>query len=249
MIILKSDNEINMMRAAGRIVAVVLAELAEKVAPGVTTAQLDRWAEKIINQHHAIPTFKGYNGFPASITTSVNEELVHGIPSPKKVLREGDIISIDCGATYKGWVGDAALTVPVGEITPEAQKLLEVTERALYIGIEQARVGNRAGDISAAIQQYIERHGYGVVRNYTGHGVGRSMHEDPQVPNYGREHRGILLKKGMTIALEPMVNIGTPRTRVLDDHWTVVTDDGKLSAHFEHTIAITNGDPLILTQL
>lgn len=249
MIILKSDNEVKLMREAGRIVAVVLSELAEKVKPGINTAQLDRWAEKIIKQHHAIPTFKGYNGFPASITTSINEELVHGIPSPKKVLRDGDIISIDCGATLKGWVGDAALSVPVGTISDEAKQLLEVTEQALYIGIEQARVGNRSGDISAAIQQYIERHGYGVVRNYTGHGVGRDMHEDPQVPNYGREHRGIPLKKGMTIALEPMVNIGTPRTRVLDDHWTVVTDDGKLSAHFEHTIAITNGDPLILTQV
>lgn len=249
MIILKSDSEIKLMRDAGRIVAVVLTELAQKVAPGVSTAQLDAWAEEIIKKHNAIPTFKGYNGFPATITTSINEELVHGIPSPKRVLKEGDIISIDCGATYKGWVGDAALTVPVGQISPEAQKLLEVTERALYIGIEQARVGNRSGDISAAIQAYVEKHGYGVVRNYTGHGVGRNMHEDPQVPNYGRKNRGVPLKKGMTIALEPMVNMGSPRTRVLDDKWTVVTDDGKLSAHFEHTIAITNGDPLILTQL
>ncbi len=249
MIILKSDSEIKLMREAGRIVAIVLNELAEKVKPGINTAQLDRWAEEIIRKHHAIPTFKGYNGFPATITTSVNEELVHGIPSQKKVLKEGDIISLDCGATLNGWVGDAALTVPVGEISPEAQKLLDVTERALYVGIEQARVGNRSGDISAAIQEYVEKHGYSVVRNYTGHGVGRNMHEDPQVPNYGRKHRGIPLKKGMTIALEPMVNVGTPRTRVLADQWTVVTDDGKLSAHFEHTIAITNGDPLILTQL
>lgn len=249
MIILKSDSEIKLMRDAGRIVAVVLTELAQKVAPGVSTAQLDAWAEEIIKKHNAIPTFKGYNGFPATITTSINEELVHGIPSPKRVLKEGDIISIDCGATYKGWVGDAALTIPVGQISPEAQKLLEVTERALYIGIEQARVGNRSGDISAAIQAYVEKHGYGVVRNYTGHGVGRNMHEDPQVPNYGRKNRGVPLKKGMTIALEPMVNMGSPRTRVLDDKWTVVTDDGKLSAHFEHTIAITNSDPLILTQL
>ncbi len=249
MIILKSDSEIKMMREAGRIVAIVLAELAQKTAPGITTAQLNVWAEEIIEKHNAIPTFKGYNGFPASITTSINEELVHGIPNDKRVLKEGDIISIDCGATYKGWVGDAALTVPVGEISPEAQKLLKVTEQSLYIGIEQARIGNRSGDISAAIQAYVEKHGYGVVRNYTGHGVGRNMHEDPQVPNYGRKNRGVPLKKGMTIALEPMVNMGSPRTRVLDDQWTVVTDDGKLSAHFEHTIAITNGDPLILTQL
>ncbi len=249
MIILKSDSEIKLMREAGRIVATVLTELAQKVAPGISTAQLDIWAAEIIKKHNAIPTFKGYNGFPATITTSINEELVHGIPSPKRVLKEGDIISIDCGATYKGWVGDAALTVPVGQISPEAQKLLDVTEQALYIGIEQARVGNRSGDISAAIQAYVEKHGYGVVRNYTGHGVGRNMHEDPQVPNYGRKNRGVPLKKGMTIALEPMVNMGSPRTRVLSDRWTVVTDDGKLSAHFEHTIAITNSDPLILTQL
>lgn len=249
MIILKSDHEIELMRQAGRIVAEVLTELAAKVKPGISTAQLDNWAAEIIAKRDAIPTFKGYNGFPAVITTSINEELVHGIPSPKKILKEGDIISIDCGATYKGWVGDAALTVPVGEISAEAKKLLEVTERALYVGIEQARVGNRSGDVSAAIQAFVENHGYSVVRNYTGHGVGRNMHEDPQVPNYGRKNRGIPLKKGMTIALEPMVNMGTPRTRVLDDHWTVVTDDGKLSAHYEHTIAITNGDPLILTQL
>jgi len=206
-------------------------------------------AEKIITQHKAIPTFKGYNGFPATITTSINEELVHGIPNAHRTLKEGDIISLDCGATYKGWVGDAAVTVPVGHISPEVQKLLQITEQALYVGIAQAKVGNRSGDISAAIQAYIEKHHYSVVRNYTGHGVGKNMHEDPQVPNYGKEHRGVPLKKGMTIALEPMVNMGSPGTRVLNDRWTVVTEDGKLSAHFEHSIAITNGDPIILTQL
>ncbi len=249
MIILKSENEIALMREAGRVVAVVLMELSQKVKPGISTAKLDAWAEEIILKHNAIPTFKGYNGFPASITTSINDELVHGIPSSNVILKEGDIISLDCGATLKGWVGDAAVTVPVGEISDEAKKLLEITEKALYVGIEQAKVGNRSGDISAAIQAFVEKHNYGVVRNYTGHGVGRNMHEDPQVPNYGKKRRGVPLKKGMTIALEPMVNLGSPRTKVLDDNWTVVSEDGKLTAHFEHSIAITNSDPLILTQL
>lgn len=249
MIILKSDNEVALMREAGRVVAVVLTELSQKVKPGLSTAQLDIWAEEIILKHNAIPTFKGYNGFPACITTSINDELVHGIPSPKVILKEGDIISLDCGATLKGWVGDAAVTVPVGDISDEAKKLLDITEKALYVGIEQARVGNRSGDISAAIQEFIEKYNYGVVRNYTGHGVGRNMHEDPQVPNYGKRHRGVPLKKGMTVALEPMVNLGSQRTRVLDDNWTVVSEDGKLTAHFEHSIAITNSDPIILTQL
>ena len=249
MIILKSDNEVALMREAGRVVAVVLTELSQKVKPGLSTAQLDIWAEEIILKHNAIPTFKGYNGFPACITTSINDELVHGIPSHKVILKEGDIISLDCGATLKGWVGDAAVTVPVGDISDEAKKLLDITEKALYVGIEQARVGNRSGDISAAIQEFIEKYNYGVVRNYTGHGVGRNMHEDPQVPNYGKRHRGVPLKKGMTVALEPMVNLGSQRTRVLDDNWTVVSEDGKLTAHFEHSIAITNSDPIILTQL
>ncbi|RME50122.1 MAG: type I methionyl aminopeptidase [Caldilineae bacterium] len=249
MIILKSPHEIALMRQAGRIVAVVLAELKERVRPGLTTAELDRLAEKIIRQHGAVPTFKGYRGFPASITTSINEELVHGIPSRKRRLKEGDILSIDCGATYKGWVGDAAITVPVGAISAEAQKLLAVTEQALYEGIKEAKVGNRSGDVSAAIQRYVEKHNYGVVREYTGHGVGRAMHEDPQVPNFGKPHRGIPLRNGMTIALEPMVNMGTPKTRVLRDKWTVVTADGQLSAHFEHTIAVMDGEAQILTCL
>jgi len=249
MIILKSAKEIDLMRQSGRILAGILAELAQAVKPGVSTARLDALAEKLIKKHRVIPTFKGYRGFPACITTSINEELVHGIPSPKRVLKAGDIISIDCGVTYKGWVSDSALTVPVGHISAEVQHLLDVTEQSLYVGIAQAQVGNRSGDISAAIQAHIEQHSYGVVRAYTGHGVGRTMHEDPQVPNYGKKHRGIPLKQGMTIALEPMVNMGTHRTRVLDDNWTVVTEDGKLSAHFEHTIAVVDGEPLILTQL
>ncbi|MFQ5575865.1 MAG: type I methionyl aminopeptidase [Anaerolineae bacterium] len=249
MIVLKSDHEIALMRQAGRIVAVTLAELAQQVAPGVNTAHLNALAERIIAKHNARPTFKGYRGFPAAITTSINAELVHGIPSPRRVLREGDIISIDCGATYKGWVGDAAVTVPVGHILPQAQKLLQVTEQSLYEGIRQAQIGNRSGDISAAIQAYVEAHQFSVVKEYTGHGVGRNMHEDPQVPNYGKKRRGMPLKKGMTIALEPMVNMGSPKTRVLGDNWTVVTQDGQLSAHFEHTIVILNGEPEILTRL
>ena len=237
------------MKEAGHIVAVVLAELSQKVRPGITTAYLDQLAADIIRKHHATPTFKGYNGFPANITTCINEELVHGIPSRKRVLKEGDIISLDCGATYRGWVGDAATTVPVGEISAETRHLLEVTEQSLYEGIKHAKAGNRAGDVSAAIQAYIERYGYAVVREYTGHGVGRQMHEDPQMPNFGKRKKGVKLRKGMTIALEPMVNMGVAETRVLDDKWTVVTKDGKLSAHFEHTIAIMNGEAQILTQL
>jgi len=237
------------MREAGRIVAVVLAELSQKIKPGITTAHLDKIAVDIIRKHNARPTFKGYRDFPANITTCINEELVHGIPNRKRFLKEGDIVSIDCGVTYKGWIGDAAITAPVGQISPKAQKLLDVTEQSLYEGIKQAKVGNRAGDVSAAIQAYIEKYGYGVVKEYTGHGVGRDMHEDPQVPNFGKRRKGVKLRKGMTIALEPMVNMGVAETRVLNDNWTVVTEDGKLSAHFEHTIAIMNGETQILTLL
>lgn len=237
------------MREAGRIVAVVLNELKEQVKPGVSTAQLDAIAEEMIRHQGAISAFKGFRGFPATITTCINEELVHGIPSRKRILREGDIFSVDCGVIYKGWVGDAAITLPVGQISPEARRLLEVTEASLLEGIKYACEGNRSGDISAAVQAYVEKHGYNVAREYTGHGVGRSMHEEPQVPNYGKKGRGVRLRRGMTIALEPMVNAGTWKTRALADQWTIVTDDGKLSAHFEHSIAVTEGDPLILTSL
>lgn len=249
MIVLKSDEELKLMRQAGRIVAVVLAELTERVKPGVSTGALDALAEEIVHKHGATPAFKGYNGFPGTITASINQELVHGIPSPRRILQEGDILTLDCGAVYKGWVGDAAKTVPVGQISPEAQRLLEVTEGSLWAGIEQIREGNRSGDVSAAVQEYVESHGFSVVREYTGHGVGRKMHEDPQVPNYGKRRRGVRLKRGMTIALEPMVNAGTWKTQVLDDHWTVVTADGELSAHFEHSVAVTEGEPLVLTLL
>jgi methionyl aminopeptidase len=253
LITLKSAAEIDKMRRAARIVAQVLQVMRERVAPGVTTAELDEWAGAVIRKHNAIPSFKGYppgsaHPFPARICASINEELVHGIPGPR-VLREGDIISIDVGAILDGYHGDAAITLPVGQIAPEAQRLLEVTEGSLYAGIAGARLGNRSGDISAAIQVYVESRGFNVVREYTGHGIGRRMHEDPQVPNYGQPGQGLRLRKGMTVALEPMVLAGDSCVRVLDDHWTVVSCDGKLTAHFEHTIAITDGDAEILSRL
>lgn len=248
MIILKSEREINYMRDAGRIVAGTLAELKKAVKPDVTTQELDQIAEQYIKKQGAIPSFKGYNGFPGNVCTSVNEEVVHGIPGLRK-LKNGDNVSIDVGALINGYHGDAAITLPVGEVDAEVQKLLYVTEQALYKGIEQAVAGNRLFDISHAVQTYSEQHGYGVVRDYVGHGIGRSMHEDPQVPNYGTPGRGPRLKPGMTLAIEPMVNLGTHEVKVLDDGWTVVTTDGKRSAHFEHTIAITDDKPEILTKL
>lgn len=247
MIVIKSKSELATMREAGRIVAKTLEELKHAVRPGVTTYELDQLAQTIITRHGAVPTFKGYRGFPASICTSINHEVVHGIPSKKRVLNEGDIISIDVGATLRGLIGDAAITLPVGRISERARRLLETTEGALWAAIAQCRAGNYLEDISAAIQDYAESRGYSVVREYVGHGVGRQMHEDPQVPNFRQGKRGPQLKPGMTLALEPMVNEGTAETRVLRDKWTVVTKDGKLSAHFEHTVAITNGDPDILT--
>lgn len=237
------------MRQAGRIVAVVLAALQERVRPGISTAELDELAHQIIIKHQAIPSFKGYRGFPASLCVSINEEVVHGIPNKKRYLKEGDIVSFDVGAIYRGYHGDAAVTLGVGEISEAAKRLLAVAAGALEAGIAQSRAGNRTGDISWAIQHYAESRGYSVVREYTGHGIGRQMHEDPQIPNYGQPKQGFLLKPGMTLALEPMVNEGDWRTRVLADNWTVVTEDGKLSAHFEHTIAITDGEPEILTCL
>jgi methionyl aminopeptidase len=241
------------MRSANRIVAEVLQRMREEVAPGVTTAELDEMAEDVLRKHNATPSFKGYppgsaHPFPASICASVNEELVHGIPG-SRVLEQGDIVSIDVGSIVDGYNGDSAITLPVGQVSAEAQSLLEVTEQALHAGIAAARAGNRSGDISAAIQAYVESHGFNVVREYTGHGIGRKMHEDPQVPNYGRRGTGVRLRKGMTIALEPMVLAGDRRVRVLDDHWTVVSQDGELTAHFEHTIAITDGEAEILSRL
>lgn len=237
------------MRQAGRIVAEVLADLQQKIRPGINTAELDELAYQIITKQKAIPSFKDYRGFPASVCVSINEEVVHGIPNTKRYLEEGDIVSFDVGAIYQGYHGDAAMTLGVGEITQAARKLLAVTAGALAAGIGQSRAGNRTGDVSWAIQDHAESRGYSVVRKYTGHGIGRQMHEDPQIPNYGQRKRGLLLKPGMTLALEPMVNMGDWRTRVLADNWTVVTKDGELSAHFEHTIAVTEDEAEILTRL
>jgi len=255
MVVLKSDEELELMRQAGRIVAEVLALIRERVQPGVTTLELDALAEEEIRRRDAIPSFKGYPNnipnarpFPATICASINEELVHGIPD-NRPLREGDIVSVDCGAIYKGYHGDSAITVPVGGIAPETQVLLDATEEALYLGIAQARIGNRIGDVASAIQKHVESKGFSVVREYTSHCIGREMHEGFSFPNLGKPGRGMKLRRGMTIALEPMVNAGDWRTRVLEDGWTVSSLDGSLSAHFEHTIAVVNGQARILTQL
>ncbi len=247
MIILKSQDEIKRMAAAGRIVAEVLEEIRNIVAPDVTTLELDTFAESYIKSKGATPAFKGYRGFPASICTSVNEQVVHGIPSSER-LRKGDIVSLDTGVYYKGFYGDAALTLTVGEVSNAAKKLLSVTEKSLYLGIEKAVAGNRLFDISSAIQNQAESEGFSVVRSFVGHGIGRELHEDPQIPNFGRQGDGPMLKEGMTLAIEPMVNAGTWDVEILDDGWTAVTKDKKLSAHFEHTVAITSNGPVILTK-
>jgi len=238
------------MREAGRVNAMALAAVKNLIKPGVTTADLNAAAEEILWNNGAYSPFKNYGHppYPASITVSVNEELVHGIPG-KRRLEEGDIVSVDCGAVVDGFVGDAAFTAGVGEISAKARDLLDVTEKALYVAIAKMRAGNRTGDISSAIQKFVEGRGFHVVREYTGHGVGREMHEAPQVPNYGDPGTGILLRPGMTIALEPMVLIGTFRTQILSDQWTVISADKSLTAHFEHSVAVTEGDPLILTVL
>ena len=234
------------MRRAGSIVGATLALLRASVEPGLTTKDLDIIAYKEITRHGGKPTFKGYRGFPASICASVNEEIVHGIPG-KRVLKEGDIIKMDVGATIDGFIGDAAISVAVGEVAPEAIELMDATRLSLEEGIKAAIPGNRIGDIGAAVQKYGESKGYGVVREFVGHGVGRFLHEDPQVPNYGRPGLGPLLRSGMCIAIKPMLNLGDWHTRILDDQWTVVTADGKISSHFEHTIAITDDGPEIMT--
>ncbi len=248
MIISKSKNEMAFMEDAGRIVAETHAELQKALKPGITTKELDDIAEDFILKRGAVPSFKGYHGFPASICASVNEEVVHGIPS-LRMLKNGDIISIDIGAVINGYHGDSAVTLPVGDISSEAQRLLKVTEESLYKGIEMALVGNRLSDVSHEIQSFVESNGVSVVRDYVGHGIGSSMHEEPQIPNFGKPGRGPRLKPGMTLAIEPMVNLGTFEVKTLEDNWTVVTEDGKLSAHFEHTIAITEKGPQILTKL
>ncbi len=247
-IIIKSAREIEIMRQAGKIVATVLAELKSAVKPGVKTGILDEIAERETEKLGAIPSFKGYHGYPASVCVSINDEIVHGIPGDR-IMNESDIVSIDFGVIYNDFQGDAAVTVGVGSISPEAEKLLAATEGSLMAGIQAAHVGARLGDISSAIQDYAESRGFSVVREYTGHGIGRSMHEDPQIPNFGIPGQGPVLKRGMTFALEPMINIGDWRTRLEDDNWTVRTCDGSLSAHFEHTIVITDEGSEILTAL
>ena len=247
----KSERELALMREAGRINARALAAMVAAVRPGVTTQQLDALAERVILKHGATPAFKGYPGpypYPNATTISVNEALVHGIPGPR-ALREGDVVSLDCGTLYQGFYGDSATTVACGGASPLAQKLLEVTERALYLGIAEMRPGRRTGDVAAAMQSYVESQGFCMVRDYTSHGIGRRMHEDPEVRYYVRPGTGTLLRPGMTIALEPMVMVGTPETRTLADRWTVVSADGSLAAHFEHTVAVTEGEPEILTRL
>ncbi len=246
-IIIKNEDEIAAMHQAGRIVAMILKTMVAQIRPGMETKELDSIAAKELEKYGARPSFKGYHGFPANLCVSVNEEIVHGIPG-KRVLHEGDIVSLDFGAIYDGFQGDAAVTVGVGRISKQSAALIETTKNALESGISAARAGARLGDISHAIQNYAESRGYSVVREYTGHGIGRDMHEEPQIPNFGLPDSGPVLKKGMTLALEPMVNIGDWRTRVGDDQWTVLTADGSLSAHFEHTIAITDGEPEVLTE-
>lgn len=245
-IIVKTDEEIKLMRQAGRIVAEILAIMREQIRPGMATRELDLIAERELKKRDAKPSFKGYRGFPANVCVAINEEIVHGIPG-KRVLHEGDIISVDFGAIFRGLQGDAAMTVGVGQVSAEAAELMAVTAGALDAGINAARNGARLGDVSAAVQGYAETRGYSVVREYTGHGIGRDMHEDPQIPNFGLADSGPVLKKGMVLAIEPMVNRGGWRTRLSDDGWTVLTADGSLSAHFEHTVAITDDEPEVLT--
>lgn len=255
MIFLKTKAEIQTMRTANRIVAEILAELRRRVRPGVTTGELDRLAGEMIVQHKAKTAFKGYtirNGsvpFPAHVCISLNHEIVHGIPSPQRVIQDGDVVSLDFGVVYDGFYGDAAVSFGVGDIDDRVRRLLDTTSASLQAGIAQARVGNRLGDVSAAVQQRVERDGYSVVREFVGHGVGRKLHEDPPVPNYGVPNRGVRLRDGMVIAIEPMVNMGAAGVEMLDDGWTAVTRDGSLSAHFEHSVAVTADGPLVLSQL
>lgn len=244
----KTDAELSVMRDAGRIVAEILDELEKAVAPGVTTWDLDQLAERLIAQKGAKPAFKGYHGFPAVLCASVNDEVVHGIPSRRRKLQEGDLMKLDFGVKYKGFFGDSARTVPVGRVSEEAQRLVDTTREALYRGIQEMVVGARLGDVGHAVQAHAEGRGYSVVRDFVGHGIGKALHEPPQVPNYGEPGSGMKLRAGMVLALEPMVNAGTPQVKVLDDDWTAVTLDKRLSAHWEHTVAVTEAGPEILTR-
>jgi methionyl aminopeptidase len=256
LIILKTNNELKIMREANRVIAIILTEIQEKIKPGVSTYELDQWAEQRLASLNARPAFKGYGGangvkppFPASLCTSLNNEVVHGIPSKDRVLEEGDIIGIDVGSIYKGYHGDGAYTYAVGKVSEEAMALMECCKGALKAAIEQAKKGNRVSDISIAIERHVKPKGYGIVRDLTGHGIGKSLHEDPQILNFDDGSKGRKLKENMTLAIEPMINSGSYRVRTLRDDWTVVTDDGSLSAHYEHTIVITANGPEILTRL
>ena len=251
--IIKTNNELKIMREANRIIAVILTEIGDKIKPGVSTYELDQWAEERILGLNAKPGFKGYfygnRMFPATLCTSINEEVVHGIPAKTRILREGDIIGIDVGCIYKGFYGDGAYTYSVGNVSDKAKDLMNTCQKSLYLGIEKAKKGNRVSDISVAIDRFVTPKGYGIVRDLTGHGVGRNLHEEPQILNYDDGKKGKKLKENMTLAIEPMINSGTHKVRTLGDNWTVVTEDGGLSAHYEHTIAITANGPEILTRL
>ena len=246
MIPIKSEEDLKMLKKSGKILSKIMHRLKKFIRAGVSTIEIDRLAEKLIKDENVISAFKDYNGFPANICTSVNEEVVHGIPG-QKMLKDGDIISLDAGINYKGYISDVAITMPVGRIDPKVQKLIEVTRNALSEGIKQARVNNHLSDISYAIQTYVESQRFSVVRQFVGHGIGYNLHEDPQIPNFGLPHQGEVLKKGMVLAIEPMVNMGTWECKILDNGWTAVTKDGFPSAHFEHTVAITEAGPEILT--
>ena len=248
MIVCKSSAEIEKMKRSGHIVREVLEYVRGLVAPGVSTMDLERAAEKKIEEAGAKPAFKGYYDYPCVLCTSINQEIVHGIPSEKRVLKTGDIVSIDCGVVLDGYYGDAAITVPVVDVSAELKKLLEVTEASLYRGIEAARMGNTVGDVGAAVQELVEANGFSVVREFVGHGIGTRLHEEPQVPNFGTRGHGARLREGMVLAIEPMVNFGKPGTKLLKDKWTAVTEDGSPSAHFEHCVAVTKNGPLILTR-
>ena len=249
MINLKSPREIETMKGASRIVAEILQELKGNIREGATTADMDRMAEELTLKKKAKPAFKGYRGFPASLCISVNDEVVHGIPSPKRVLKSGDVVGLDFGVIYEGYYGDSAMTVPIGTISPEVAKLVKVTEECLYMAIEKAVPGNHIADISAAVQTHAEANKFGIVRDFCGHGIGRSLHEDPPVLNYVQNGKGPKIKPGLVLAIEPMINMGTDKVKVLDDGWTVITADGKPSAHFEHTIAVMPDGPVILTRV
>ena len=248
MIILKSPEEIEKMAHACRIIAKTINEIRDIVKPGITTEEIERFADDYIRSNEALPAFKGYRGYPASICTSINDEVIHGIPS-KRILRDGDILSIDLGVYRDGFYGDGAVTLPVGKIDSDVEKLIRVTEESLYIGIDRAKVGNRVSDISNSIQRHVELNGFSVVRAFVGHGIGRELHEEPQIPNFGLPGRGPRLREGMTLAIEPMVNAGGYEVLILNDGWTAVTIDGKPSAHFEHTVLVTQNEPVILTKI